>query len=95
MTRSRVQTNRFFAAGARPPASSRKPGELYLNAPELQIGLIDASQTPQDLLAVRFFSPSAAYTAGSFVVNAGILYVSNTSAPAGAFNPAQWTRNGP
>jgi hypothetical protein len=95
MTRSRVQTNRFFAAGARPPAASRKPGELYLNAPELQLGLVDASQTPQDLLAVRFFSPTAAYSTGVFIVNAGILYVSNTSVPAGAFNVSQWTKIGP
>jgi hypothetical protein len=95
MTRSRVQTNRFFATGARPSTGQRKPGELYLNAPELQLGLIDAAQIPQDLLAVRFFSASAAYPVGAFVVNAGNLYVSNTPVSPGAFNVSQWTKIGP
>jgi hypothetical protein len=91
MTRSRVQTNRFFATGARPPTGQRKPGELYLNAPDLQLGLIDAAQTPQDLLAIRFFSPLASYPVGAFVVYSGGLFVSNTVVSPGSFNPAQWT----
>jgi flagella basal body P-ring formation protein FlgA len=90
MTRSRVQTNRSAVT-----AGTRKPGELYVSIPNLQLGLIDASQTPNDLLAVRFFSPNASYPVGVFVVANGTLYVSNTSISPGAFNPAQWTKIGP
>jgi hypothetical protein len=95
MTRSRVQTNRNTTTGVIPSTGTRKPGELYVNIPDLQIGLIDASQTPQNLLAVRFFSPSASYAGGVFVVNAGALYVSNTPISPGAFNLTQWTKIGP
>jgi hypothetical protein len=95
MTRSRVQTNRNTASGAVPSTGTRKPGELYVNIPDLQIGLIDGGQTPQNLLAVRFFSNVASYPGGAFVVNGGALYVSNTPILPGAFDPAQWTKIGP
>jgi hypothetical protein len=95
MTRSRVQTNRSFATGVKPGAGTRKPGELYVNPVDLQMGVIDASQTPQDLIAVRFFSTSASYLVGVFVINAGALYVSNAPVSPGAFNATQWTRIGP
>jgi hypothetical protein len=95
MTRSRVQTNRNTITGVIPSVGARKPGELYTNFADLQLGLIDASQTPQDLLAVRFFSPTASYAGGVFVVHAGALYVSSGPIVSGAFNPTQWTRIGP
>jgi hypothetical protein len=95
MTRSRVQTNRNFATGVKPGAGTRKSGELYVNPVDLQMGVIDASQTPQDLLAVRFFSSTASYAGGVFVVNAGALYVSSGPISPGAFNPTQWTKIGP
>jgi hypothetical protein len=91
MTRSRVQTNR----GAKPAAGTRKPGELYVDPVALQLGVIDVTQTPQDLLAVRFFSPSASYAFGVFVVYGGALYVSNNSIIPGSFDPLQWTKIGP
>jgi hypothetical protein len=95
MTRSRVQTNRAPATGARPTAGTRKPGELYTNFADLQLGVIDAGQAPRDLLAVCFFSPTASYPTGAFVVNSGALYVSNTTVAQGAFNLTQWTKIGP
>ena len=42
------------------------------------------------MIAVRFFSTSANYAAGDFVVQAGGIWVANTSITAGAFNPSQW-----
>jgi hypothetical protein len=95
MTRSRVQTNRNTATGVTPIAGSRKPGELYVNFADLQLGVIDANKNPQDLLAVRFFSNVASYSAGVFVVNAGALYVSSAPVSPGAFNATQWTKIGP
>lgn len=95
MTRSRVQTNRNATSGATPVAGTRKPGELFVNFPDMQLGVIDPTQTPQNLLAVRFFSATAVYPVGAFVVNAGALYVSNSSVSPGAFNATQWTKIGP
>jgi hypothetical protein len=91
----RVQTNRNPATGVRPAAGTRKAGELHVNLADLQLSVIDAGQTPRDMLAVRFFSTTAGYASGVFVVNSGALYVSNTTVTPGPFNPAQWTRIGP
>jgi len=95
MTRSRVQSSRAPATGVRPTAGTHKPGVLYTNFADLQLGVIDAAQAPHDLLAVRFFSAAAGYAIGAFVVNAGALYVANTTVAPGAFNPSQWTKIGP
>ena len=95
MTTRRVQTNRSASTGVEPAVGTRKVGELYVNLADRQMGVIDATQTPQNLLAVTFFVSTAGYALGSFVVNAGTLYVSNTLVAPGAFNPAQWTRIGP
>lgn len=95
MTTTRVQANRSTTAGARPAAGARKTGELYVNLAELQLSVSDASKNPVDVLAVTFFSPTASYAVGRFVVNAGVLYVSNATVSPGAFNATQWTRIGP
>jgi Chaperone of endosialidase len=90
---SRVQTQRLSAIGVRPVAGSRAPGELYVNWPDMQLGVIDETQNPNDLLAVRFFSVNTTYASGDVVWQGGHLWHANQAIPAGPFNPAQWDQN--
>ena len=70
---NRVQVLRSSTSGALPTAGARLPGEVFANFPDLQLGVIDGSKNPQKLIAVRFFSASANYAIGDFVVQAGSL----------------------
>ena len=88
----RVQSLRSNVAGNRPASGSRSPGELYTNFLDRQIGVIDSTQTPMDLLAVRFFSTLAAYNTGDFVLSGGQLYQAKAAITAGAFNSANWNK---
>jgi hypothetical protein len=90
---SRVQTQRLSAIGVRPAAGTRAPGELYVNWPDMQLGVIDETQNPNDLLAVRFFSVNTNYASGDVVWQGGHLWHANQTIPAGPFNPAQWDQN--
>jgi hypothetical protein len=85
---NRVQSLRSNVAGNRP--SGRLPGELYVNWPDGQLGVINSASNPQDLIAVRFFSTSASYNIGDFVLNGGSLYQATTAVSPGSFNTAQW-----
>ena len=87
---TRNQVLRSSTPGQVPAAGTRLGGELWVNFPDHQIGYIDASKTAQKAIAVRFFSTSANYASGDFVVQAGGIWVANTSITAGAFNPSQW-----
>ena len=89
---NRVQTLRSSTAGNRPAAGTRSPGELYTNWPDKQLGVIDATQNPMDLIAVRFFSATAAYATGDFVLQAGQLYQAKSNLAAGAFNASNWNK---
>jgi hypothetical protein len=86
---SRVQTIRSSVAGNRPVG--QLPGELYTNWPDGQLGVINSTGNPQDLIAVRFFSSAANYNIGDFVINSGRLYSAATTVTPGTFNPGQWT----
>ena len=88
---TRNQILRSSTPGAAPAAGARLPGELWVTWPDLQLGVIDASKNAQRLIAVRFFSTTANYAAGDFVVQAGKLYFANGAITAGAFNSTQWT----
>ena len=68
------------------------PGEMWTTFPDLQFGVIDASRNAQKLIAVRYFSTSANYATGDFVVQAGALYAAKGAITAGAFNATQWTK---
>ena len=81
---------RSSTPGQIPAAGTRLPGELWTTFPDKQLGVIDASKTAQPMIAVRFFSTAANYASGDFVVQAGGIWVANTSIAAGAFNPGQW-----
>jgi hypothetical protein len=90
---NRVQTLRSATPGNRPPGG-HQPGELYVNWPDGQLGVVNASAANQDLIAVRFFSALANYAQGDFVVQGGNLYQAASAIPAGAFNVAQWIQVG-
>ena len=88
---NRVQSLRSSTPGARP--TGRTPGELYVNFPELMLGVVNAANLAQDLLAIRFFSMLADYVVGDYVIEAGRLYRAIVNVTRGAFNPAQWEVN--
>jgi hypothetical protein len=87
---TKIQTARSSVPQNRPAAGTRAPGELYINWPDKQLGVIDASQAPLDLIAIRFFSSETIYNPGEFVVNGDGLYSALDLISPGAFNPAQW-----
>ena len=84
-----VQSLRSNTALARPP-NSNPPGSLYSNWPDRQIGVLDSSSNPMDLVAVRFFSPLTSYVVGDHVANGGYLYRAKVAVPIGAWNAANW-----
>lgn len=91
MTTTRVQAQRFTAAGAVPTNGARQPGELWTNISDFQLGTIDGSKNAQRLMAVRFFATTASYVTGDFVIQTAKIYVANGAISPGAFNPLQWT----
>ena len=86
-----IQSIRSATPNKTPTNGTRLPGELWTNWPDLQMGVIDASQNAQPLLAVRYFSALTGYNSGDFVVQGGKLWVAKASTPPGAFNASQWT----
>src|SRR5262245_24079465 len=86
----RVQTLRSTVKKQRPAANSREIGELFVNFPDLQLGVIDTAKNPIDLVAMRFFSSLTDYVGGDFVVNGGTAYRAKGAVAAGAFNGTQW-----
>ena len=89
---TRGQILRSSVTGNAPAAGTRAPGEMWTTFPDLQFGVIDASRNAQKLIAVRYFSTSANYATGDFVVQAGALYAAKGAITAGAFNATQWTK---
>lgn len=68
-------------------------GELAANISDRQVFIGDTTLAPVALLAVRFWSATAAYPADTIVVYQGALYHTAFSlAPSPIFNPAQWAR---
>ena len=61
-----VQSLRSITPGARP--TGKLEGELYVNLPDKQFGMIDETGAPVDLGAVRHFSELASYVIGDHVV---------------------------
>lgn len=89
---TRGQNLRSTITGNVPAASTRAPGEIWMNFPDKQLGVIDTARAAQPFLAVRFFSNTADYAAGAFVVQAGGIYTAKAAITAGAFNASQWTK---
>jgi hypothetical protein len=88
----RVQTLRSNVTGSRP--TGRQPGELYVNWADGQIGVINSTSGAQDFVGVRFFSTTANYNIGDFVVQGGQLYRAVAASNGGAFLPANWAQIG-
>jgi hypothetical protein len=88
----RVQSLRSNVAGNRP--TGRQPGELYVNWPDSQLGVINSTGGAQDLIAITFYTTSASYAVGQYVVQGGLLYRCVVANAPGAFNPAQWAQIG-
>jgi hypothetical protein len=88
-TPNRVQPIRSNVAGQRNLAG-RLPGELYTNWADRQIGVVSPTTTAMDLVGTRFFSTTANYGIGDFVVQAGTLWCAVIAVTAAPFNPAQW-----
>lgn len=89
---TRGQNLRSTIPGQVPAVNTRQPGEIWMTFPDLQLGVIDTARTAQKLIAIRFFSATANYVAGDFVVQGGKLYFAKGAVPAGAFNAGQWTQ---
>jgi hypothetical protein len=80
--------------GTAPAPGTQLPGTLYVNFPDNAFGVIDPTQSPVDLIAVRFFSAQANYGIGDFVVYAGDLYCATAASSPGVFVPANWSMIG-
>lgn len=89
---NQVLALRSATAGIRP--GGRLPGELYVNWPDKQLGVIDNTSSPLDLLAIRFFSSTTSYNPGDYVVNSGVLYSAKNAITPGPFNSLQWLVSG-
>ena len=89
-----LQAYRSSTPNKAPTAGSRQPGEVWVNFPDNQLGVVDASQNAQKLLPVRFFSAATTYVAGEFVIQGSAIYSAKSSVAAGAFNATQWTMIG-
>ena len=88
----RVQTIRSNVSGNRP--TGRQPGELYVNWADGQIGVINSVGGAQDFVGVRFFSTTASYVIGDFVVQGGQLYRAVAPSSGGVFVPTNWSQIG-
>jgi hypothetical protein len=89
---NQVRALRSSTSQARP--AGRLPGELYVNFADNQLGVISASNTALDLLAVRNFSVLANYLASDYVIYQGILYRALSASNPGNFIPANWSAIG-
>ena len=90
---SRVQTLRSSVAGHRPAASSREPGELFVNFADRQLGFVDTSKSPVDLLPVRIFKIGACYKANEMATYDGVMYRAANDMAAAAQTPDTDTVN--
>jgi hypothetical protein len=87
---SRIQAQRFFSTTQRPANGSRPSGEIWLNFPDLKLGMIDPTQTAIDLLPVRVYSPAATYGPGDYARVAGVLQRAKITIPPHAFMQSEW-----
>jgi hypothetical protein len=66
-------------------------GEIYTNFSDFQLGVIDATKNPQDLLAIRFHSATAKYQANDIVVYGDTIYQAKAAVGPKAFTATDWT----
>jgi len=68
MSNPKQKILRSSAIGARPAAATRQAGELYVNFPDKQLGIINVAEDAEDLIGVRNFSETTTYIVGDLVV---------------------------
>jgi hypothetical protein len=74
--------------GVRPVGKSL--GEIYTNLADMQLGVVNNTNTAIDLIAVRFFSTLASYFTGDCVLHNGKIYIANGNFGPGPFNSLDW-----
>jgi hypothetical protein len=82
---------RSTTRGNRPAVGAQPFGTPYINFADMQFGVIDSTQTPQDLIGVPIFSAAQNYSTGQPVNYLGQVYVALSTVTAGAWVPAQWS----
>ena len=87
-----IKQHRSYTANARPAAPY--DGQLYINIADMQVGLVDQTNTPIDLLPLRFHSPVTAYKAGDLVVQGHKFWRALTDLNPKIFDPADWEEAG-
>lgn len=87
-----VQLRRRAITGQTP--TSILSGELQLNQADGQIWFGDAQALPnaRPMLAIRFFSATAGYTTGDFVIQGGSIYRAIGAVTPSTFNAANWVK---
>lgn len=87
---TRLQTQRFAVTNTRPATSSRPQGEVWMNFPDLRLGMIDPTQTAIDIVPVRSYAATATYAAGDYVVYSGQLQRAKTALSPKAYAATDW-----
>jgi len=88
MTVTRSQVVRSDVKGTRP--AGRKKGELFVNFPDKQFGVVGNAAATIDLLSIPFHSDTADYPTGALVVKDGVIYQALAPVTAIPFAAAQW-----
>ena len=86
-----IKLLRSAVFGNRPSVGVQPYGVPYVNLADKQFGVVDSTQTPQDLIGVPFFSTTANYNLGQPVNYQGQLYVALVGVTAGPWNATQWS----
>jgi len=86
-----IQGLRSNTAGARPADNTQEIGVQYTNFADGQLGVIDALQKHQDLIAIRYFKDTAVYSADDMVIESGAVYKAKADITTpGVFDPTKW-----
>jgi hypothetical protein len=87
---TRNQLLRYLNTAQRPANGSRPSGELWLNFPDLKLGMIDASQNAVDIQAVHPYAATATYAAGDYATAGGIIQRAKAAIAPAAYDATQW-----
>ena len=87
-----IRVLRSSITGHRPGNSILKPGELYVNFADEQLGVVDDNGMPQDLIGVRIFNVRAGYAADDYVIHDGHIWQALVNIAPGAFDETLWQR---
>ena len=86
----KLQSLSLTTPNTAPAASTRSPGELWVNFADKQLGAVDNAGVAQPLLAARVFSTQTNYVLGDHVVQVGTMYRALGPITPGAFDVTKW-----